>query len=111
MGNLFKETGFKMGFSLVFSECFDCDPEKIPSNDNITTLCTVKASVAGLQDSTSTAQSCFTNTQENVCKDCANLYEAMMAKYKLLKSVSGGDLCFDVKDAVSRHNSTHQFVA
>lgn len=102
MGNWFDESWLKWGFFLVFAECFDCDPETIPPTGNITALCTVKASVAGLQDSTTMAQSCFTNTQGNVCTDCANLYEAMMAKYKLQKSVTGGDLCFDVKDAVSR---------
>lgn len=88
---------------LLFAECFNCNPESIPPNSNITKECTIKASSLELQEAALIAQNCITNTPLNVCTDCADRFDVMMAKFKVQDSVSGGDLCFDVKDAVSAH--------
>lgn len=87
-----------------FVDCFDCNPETIPATGNITELCPRKRTVLELLDSTSIAQNCFVETKGDVCKDCANRFDAVMAKYKVEESTTDGNLCYDVKDAVNLHD-------
>lgn len=63
----------------------------------------MKSTASLLQDSALNTQSCFIHTNEkDVCKNCANQFDALMAKYHIERTINGdNDLCFDVKDAVN----------
>lgn len=70
-------------------------------NGNITELCTKKSGALELLDSVTIAQTCFENAKKDICVECANRYDIVMAKYHVEKSATGNDMCFDVKDAVN----------
>lgn len=85
-----------------FLDCFNCIPEKVPINANISVECQQPANVKKTFDYINMVQECFVQStrQEDVCQTCMANYTNLMKVFESLKSTSHG-ICFDINDAVT----------
>lgn len=92
------------GCFVCFSpECFDCDPENLPPNANVTEVCNKTQDLIQFTDIVNVTQDCIArsfNEAKNACKLCLDSYNKQIGFYNHLKTISD-QICFNIEDMVS----------